>query len=175
MRETAARIFHIRGLRLLACVFLVNRLLKGTNPKLFELKRRLLNMAGFDLGEGTKVVGPVYIQGKLKTGTDCWIGKNFMVNGNGQVTIGNRCDIGPEVVFQTGGHRIGDSHRRAGEGIVFECSVGDGCWICAKSNILGGSSIGDSTVVASSACVVGDIPSNVLCGGVPARVIKHLS
>lgn len=174
MIEAIVRILHIRGLRSYACVFLVNRFLKGTNPKLFELKRRLLNMAGFDLGEGTKVVGPIYVQGKLVTGTDCWIGKNFTVNGDGQVSIGNRCDVGPEVFFQTGGHKIGDFRRRAGEGVVFESRVGDGCWICARSNILGGSNIGDSTVVASSACVVGDIPSNVLCGGIPARVIKRL-
>lgn len=175
MNQTIEKILHLKGIRRYTCTFIVNNLLKGTNPRRFELKRRLLNKAGLELGEGTKVVGPIFVQGHLRTGKNCWLGKNLMVNGDGFVAIGDNCDIGPEVKFQTGGHEIGDASRRAGEGVVYEITVGNGCWLCAGSDLIGGCRVGDSTVVAARACVIGEVPENVLCGGVPARVIKQLA
>ena len=174
MLHTISHILHLKGIRRYVCIFLVNSVLRGTNPRYFEAKRCLLNAAGLELGEGTKVVGPIFVQGHLKTGRDCWLGKNLVVNGDGFVTLGDNCDVGPEVRFQTGGHKIGSADRRAGEGVVYSIAVGSGCWICAGSDLIGGSNVADSTVVAARACVVGDIPESVLCGGVPARVIKKL-
>ena len=71
--------------------FLVNKILAGT--KHFKCKRRLLNSIGFTIQEGTKIVGPIECTAKLEVGRDCWIGKNFVVNGNGSVTIGKNCKI----------------------------------------------------------------------------------
>ena len=62
---------------------------------------------GHEIGEGTKIVGPIYCTGKIIIGKDCWIGKNLIINGNGSVRIGDNCDVAPEVSFQTGGHEIG--------------------------------------------------------------------
>lgn len=160
------------GLKRRIWLFAVNHIYVGT--KKFEQKRKLLIKLGHEIGQGTKVVGPVYCTGKLTIGNDCWIGKNFFVNGNGTVTIGNNCDIAPEVMFQTGGHEIGPDKRRAGKGITFHTFVGNGCWIGARSTILGGVHIEDSCVVAACACVCKDIEKNSLVGGVPAKVIRKL-
>ena len=155
--------------------YLMNHVWCGTEKRYFERKRRFLIFMGHQIGEGTKVVGPVWCTGRLVIGKDCWIGKNLLVNGNGTVTVGDCCDIAPEVAFQTGGHRIGSAHRRAGKGVKFNIEVGNGCWIGARSTILGGVHVGDSCVVAACACVNKDVPANSLVGGVPAKIIRELS
>lgn len=152
--------------------YLINNIFCGT--KYFEIKRKLLISIGYDIGEGTKVVGPIECTTFLKIGKNCWIGKNFICNGNGSVEIGNNCDIAPEVTFQTGGHLIGSVERRAGKGLKYNQSVGDGTWIGGRSTIIGETSIGKSCVVAGCACVISDVENSVLVGGVPAHVIRKL-
>lgn len=156
-------------------MYLVNKIYCGSNPKYFEKKRKLLNAINFQIGEGTKVVGPIEVTGKLIVGDNCWIGKNFKVNGNGTVTIGDNCDIAPEVTFQTGGHIIGTSDRRAGEGVIFNQSVGSGTWIGGRVTILNNTNIGKSCVIAGCACVTKNVEDNTLVGGVPAKCIRRLN
>lgn len=167
-----SRILHLKGIRRRVNLFLVNIIFAGT--ACFSLKRKLLNKIGFEIGEGTKVVGPIFCSGKLIVGKNCWVGKNLFVNGNGSVTIGDNCDIAPEVAFQTGGHLIGDSERRAGEGVTSHITVGNGTWIGARSTMVNSINVGNSCVVAACACVVKDVPDNSLVGGVPAKIIKEL-
>ena len=174
MKEKILRFFHLRGIWRCVALFIVNNVLSGTNTKHFETKRKLLNSIGFQIDIGTKVVGPIECTGRLSIGKDCWIGKNLKVNGNGTVTIGDRCDIAPEVTFQTGGHEIGDACRRAGKGIVSNQYVGNGVWIGGRSTIVGNIRIGDSSIVAACACVVKSVDANTLVGGVPAKIIRRL-
>lgn len=167
-----AKLLHLQGIKRRWHIYLVNHIYAGTTK--FEKKRKLLNSIGFSIGENTKVVGPIEVTGTLVVGKNCWVGKNFKVNGNGTVTIGDNCDIAPEVTFQTGGHKIGDFQRRAGEGCVFHQSVGDGTWIGGRVTILNETKIGKSCVIAGCACVTKDVEDNSLVGGVPAKVIRKL-
>lgn len=155
-------------------IFLVNKIFAGTNSKHYEVKRKLLNRIGYNIGEGTKIVGLIYNTGNLTVGKNCWIGKNFTVNGNGAVMIGDNCDIAPDVVFQTGSHNIGSSERRAGKGYNADITVGNGTWIGVRATILSDVKIGNSCVIAACACVTKNIDDNVLAGGVPAKQIKDL-
>lgn len=164
----------IRSLKSSTVMFLVNHVLVGTRPYFFEPKRKMLNSIGHSIGKGTKVVGPIECYSKLEIGQDCWIGKNLKVNGNGTVKIGNRCDIAPEVTFQTGGHEIGSRERRAGNGLICNQVVGNGVWIGGRSTIIGDVTISDGSVVAGCACVVKDVEENTLVGGVPAKPIRKL-
>ena len=68
-------------------LFLVNKILKGTKQKHFEIKRRLLNSIGYQIGENTKVVGPIHCVHPITIGKNCWIGENFTVHGDGKVLI----------------------------------------------------------------------------------------
>ena len=162
------------GLRRKFVYLCVNRIYAGTNARYWEVKRKLLNNIGHEIGENTKVVGPVRIYGKLKTGKNVWLGMNFTLHGLGQVQIGDCCDIAPDVTCLTGSHEIGDHSRRAGTGITKNIRIGNGCWIGARSTIVGGAEIGDGCMVAASACVVNSIPADTLIGGVPGKVIKEL-
>ena len=148
----------------------VNHIYAGT--RCFERKRRLLNSIGHRIGQGTKIVGPLFCTGTLNIGEDCWIGRNLTLNGNGTVTIGSRCDIAPDVMFLTGGHEIGDARRRAGKGKTFDIAVGDGAWIGARATVL--ADVGEGSVVAACACVSSPVPPHTLSGGVPAKPIREL-
>lgn len=174
MKNFLFKLLHLRGLKYKIVMFSVNHIFAGTNPKYFELKRKMLNSIGFNIGKNTKIVAPINCSAKLSIGENCWINHNFAVEGNGSVSIGNNCDIAPNVSFQTGGHKIGNAQRRAGEDMVYHSSVGNGCWICANSNILGNVNIGNSCVIAASACVTQDVPDSVLAGGVPAKILRSL-
>lgn len=172
--QMKSNFLHLRGLHRRFNMFLVNKIYAGTNPKFFEKKRKLLIALGYEIGEGTKIVGPIECYGNLKIGNCCWIGKNLKINGNGNVTIGNNCDIAPEVTFQTGGHKIGNHDRRAGEGQIFSQSVGDGTWIGGRVTVLNNSNIGKACVIAGCACVTDSIEDNSLVGGVPAKLIRKI-
>ena len=153
-------------------MFLVNNIFAGAY--LFEVKRRLLNEIGYSLGEGTKVVGPIFCPGKLKTGSNCWLGRNLTIHGNGTVEIGDNCDIAPDVTFLTGRHEIDSQECRAGEGQPSSISVGEGCWIGTGATLGRNVTIGKGCMVIASACVMKNVPENTLVGGVPARIMKKL-
>ena len=152
-------------------MFLVNNVFAGAY--LFEMKRRLLNEIGYFLGEGTKVVGPIYCTAQLKTGSNCWLGRNFTIHGNGTVEIGDNCDIAPDVTFLTGRHGM-ESQEPAGERQNYSISVGEGCWIGAGTTLGRNVTIGKGCMVLASACVMKNMPENTLIGGVPARIVRKL-
>lgn len=166
------RIKGIRHLYKVLIMFLVNHIFVGT--WFYETKRKLLNALGYHIGEGSKVVGPLFCTAQLTVGERCWIGKNLRVHGNGAVTIGDNCDIAPEVVFITGGHEIGEHSRRAGEGVAYSIHVGSGTWIGARSTILKDVNIGTGCVIASCACVTKNVEDDLLVGGIPAKTIRRL-
>lgn len=162
----------LRTVKKIWVTFLVNHVYVGTHA--FGRKRKLLRSIGWQIGEGTRIVGPITNTGTVKIGKDCWIGRGFTVEGNGHVIIGDNCDIAPQVTFLTGGHAIGDESRRAGPGEKYTVTVGSGTWIGARSTLGRNITVGESAVIAACACVMKDIPDNVLAGGVPAKVIRKL-
>lgn len=49
-----------------------------------------------------------------------------------------------------------------------------GCWVGTNAILLEGVVIGHNSVVAAGAVVTKSVPDNVVVGGVPAKIIKHL-
>ncbi len=52
--------------------------------------------------------------------------------------------------------------------------IGDNVWVGCNVTIFPGVTIGDYSVVAAGSVVTKDVPSGVLVGGIPAKVIKKL-
>ena len=146
--------------------------------RLFLLRRWILIAAGVDLSHGVSFCGGghIYGRGRLYIGTGTWLSPAtvFYTHDQAPIKIGRNCDIGPGVEFIPGGHEIGSFDRRAGNGTAREIIVCDGCWIGAKSVILGGVRIGTGSVVAAGSVVTRDVPDNVLVAGVPARIKREL-
>ncbi len=52
--------------------------------------------------------------------------------------------------------------------------VGKNVWIGANATVLPGVTIGDGSIIAAGAVVTKDVPTNVIVGGVPAKIIKNI-
>ena len=157
----------------------LNFLLRWLPPsRLFALRRWLLRRAGIELADDVSFCGGgwIYGPGRLSIGAGSWLSPAtvFYTHQQAAIQIGQRCDIGPGVEFIPGGHLVGPSDRRAGEGTARPIEIGDGCWIGARSVILGGVRIGAGCVVAAGSVVTRDVPDNMLVAGVPACIKRRL-
>ncbi len=107
---------------------------------------------------------------------------------SGDVTIGDDTIFGHNCVIATGIHEFEGGMRkklyhRKHHGVEVteappeghDIVIGTGCWITTNVTIIGGVTIGDNVIITAGAVVTKDIPSSVIVGGVPAKVIKQLS
>lgn len=163
-----SRISNIKKRTILS---LVNHFFSGTH--FYSIKRWLLNrIKDVKLEQNVRIVGPIVFFGTLSVGEDTFVGRDFNIEGNGNVCIGRKCDIAPHVCIITGSHEVGDKYRRAGKGYSGKVTVGNGCWICANSCILPNVEIGEGSVVAAKSLVNKSVSDNCLVAGNPARVKK---
>lgn len=157
----------------------VNLLVLRLPPtRLFGLRRVLLRGAGINMAPGARMCGGgwIYGNGKVSIGADSWLSPGCTIYSHADATIdiGDNCDIGPQVVIATGSHERGTSSRRAGTGTAESIRIGHGCWIGARSTVLGGVEIGEGCIVAAGSVVTKAVPPNCLVAGVPAVVKKRL-
>lgn len=80
--------------------------------------------------------------------------------------------LGMNVTISTLNHGFDLEHRSTT--YPSKVVIGNNVWIGSGANILGGVTIGDNSIIAAGALVNKDVPSNVIVGGVPAKVIKTL-
>jgi acetyltransferase-like isoleucine patch superfamily enzyme len=139
-----------------------------------ELRAAVMAKVGFDVGEGTRVNGPLKITGprgllpRLSIGKNCTIEPDCMLDLSDSLTIGDRVTLEPGVMILTSTHELDFPKHRAGKVIVSPVSIGDGAWLRARAVILPGVKIGVGAVVEVGAVVNKDVESNTRVGGVPA-------
>jgi len=105
---------------------------------------------------------------------DCICSGNLTIIANQRVSIGKGCLIGDMVsVMDCDFHDVSPLKRHE-SGVVAPVEIGDNVWLGARVIILKGVVIGDNTVIAAGSVVSKSLPSNVVAGGVPAKVLKSL-
>jgi maltose O-acetyltransferase len=145
-----------------------------------RLRRRILQLAGIEVGHGTVIMGmprlngPGDIRHHLHIGGDGVINVGCFFDLNAPITIGNHVALGHEVMILTSSHHIGSHDHRAGPLYTAPVMINAGAWIGSRSIVLPGVTIGSGSVVGAGAIVTKDIPPRTLAGGVPARVIRML-
>jgi maltose O-acetyltransferase len=105
------------------------------------------------------------------------IGDNVIVNygsslvASAHVKIGADCLIGTHVmVMDCDFHRVEDkAWDTTGVPVVVE----DRVWLCNRSIVLKGVTIGHDSVVAAGSVVTRDVPPRSIVAGVPARVVRQ--
>ena len=85
------------------------------------------------------------------------------------VLIGFNCHIADSDFHETAPEK-----RKTGSPVSKPVRIKKNVFIGSNVTILKGVSIGENSIIASSAVVTGDIPDNVIAGGVPARVLKSV-
>ena len=53
-------------------------------------------------------------------------------------------------------------------------TIKKGVWLGVNVTVLKGVTIGENTLVAAGSVVTRSLPANVVAGGVPAKVLKHI-
>jgi acetyltransferase-like isoleucine patch superfamily enzyme len=87
------------------------------------------------------------------------------------VTIGDYTSIGAYVtIYDTSFHSVEEGE----EVKVAPVKIGANVWIGRGVTIFPGVTIGDHSVLASNALITSDVPSRVLAGGSPAKVIREI-
>lgn len=106
------------------------------------------------------------------------IGEHVGVSGTAiccrkKITIGNHVLIGTGcIISDNDAHALNMLGRRLDEPAeCAEVSIGDDCFIGARSIILKGVSIGNGSVVGAGSVVTKSIPENVIAAGNPAKIV----
>lgn len=127
-------------------------------------------------GEGFSVAPPF----RCDYGYNIYVGDRFYANYDCimldvcPITIGNDCMLGPRVCIYTATHPVEAELRLTGLEYGKPVQIGHNVWIGGNAVINPGVTIGDNVVVASGAVVVKDVPDNVIVGGNPARILRHI-
>lgn len=144
----------------------------------FRLRGALYRAAGVDVALTAKINGTARINFRnTSIGEGAWFGAGAQTfsTQDAHVSIGARCDIGPQAMFVAGSHEMGDKHRRGGAIDASQpISIGDGTWVGTRATFIAGSSVGTGCMVAAGSLVRGKFPDNVLIAGVPARIVRDL-
>lgn len=112
----------------------------------------------------------------LKIGKNSGIGKFAFFGASGGISIGNDVIMGEYVSFHSENHNFNDCNKLIREQGVNSKGIllGNNIWVGAKVIFLDGAEVGDNSVVAAGAVVNNQFPSNVVIGGVPAKIIKQI-
>lgn len=112
----------------------------------------------------------------IKIGTNSAIGQFSEFGAAGGIIIGNDVIMGSYISFHSENHNFGDTSKLIREqGVTNKgITLGNNIWVGAKVTFLDGSVIGDNCVIAAGAVVNGVFPSNVVIGGIPARILKAI-
>ena len=151
-----------------------------------QRRRELLAQMVGEMGENGFIQGPVFFH----YGKHTKIGKNFFGNFNltiqddGEVTIGDRCNFGPNVTIVTPIHPMVPEERVAlldpnGQPkrlcYARPVHIGNDCWLGANVVVCPGVTIGDGCVIGAGAVVTRDIPPRSFAAGNPCRVIREIT
>ena len=152
----------------------------------YEKRAAILGEILGEMGEGTRIQGPI----AFHYGKHTKIGRNFFGNFNltiqddGEVTIGDRCNFGPNVTIVTPIHPMVPEERNALLGpdgkpkrpcYAKPVHIGSDVWLGANVVVCPGVTIGDGCVIGAGAVVTRDIPPRTFAAGNPCRVIREIT
>ncbi|MGW5636069.1 sugar O-acetyltransferase [Streptomyces sp. NPDC003832] len=128
------------------------------------------------LGDEAHVRPPLFVD----YGSNITVGARTFVNFNltaldvAAITIGEDCQIGPNVQLLTPTHPLEPEPRRDKLEAARPITIGNNVWLGGGVIVLPGVSIGDDSVIGAGSVVTKDVPAGVVAVGSPARVVRTL-
>lgn len=112
---------------------------------------------------------------RIRIGAGCSTSNNLSIVSMLAVELGEKVMVGDGVsIFDSDFHRVDPTTRWEGSDDPEPVSIGHNVWLGSRVVVLKGVTIGDNTVVAAGSIVSKSLPSNVVAGGVPAKILRQL-
>jgi len=140
-----------------------------------DAREHLVALVG-TLGDGAYVKPPLFVDygENLHIGARTFVNYNLTALDVAAITIGEDCQLGPNVQLLTPTHPLDPQPRRDKLEAARPITIGDNVWLGGGVIVCPGVTIGDNTVVGAGAVVTRDLPANVVAVGDPARVVREL-
>lgn len=135
-----------------------------------RLRCVLLRWFGAKIGTGVLIKHKVNVQWpwKLAIGDNSWVGVGADLYNLEDIRIGSNVCISQYAYLCTGSH---DRHSPTFEFDNAPIVVEDGAWLCARSMVLRGVTIGSNSVIGAMCLVASDVPADSVVR-VPAPAIS---
>jgi acetyltransferase-like isoleucine patch superfamily enzyme len=113
-------------------------------------------------------------EGEVRIGAKTVMGQECTISAFQHVSIGRECIVADRVMLIDFDHGVVEVERPIRlQGIYKrDVRVGHNVWIGYGACILRGVTVGDNSVIGTSAVVTNEVPANAIVGGIPARVIR---
>lgn len=99
---------------------------------------------------------------------------NLTIVDDGQVYIGDKTLVGPNVTICTTGHPAYPQYREMIAHYSLPIHIGKNVWIGSNAVILPGVTVGDNSIIGAGSVVTKDIPANVIAFGNPCKVQREI-
>lgn len=161
---------HYKGFKNGLTWFLCNDILSRMPSK--HLRRWGLKLLGMHIPKDIRFYEGFHIRNPkgISVGAGSTIGPKVLLDGRRKLVIGKNVTIAFEAIVWTLNHDYNDVHF-CGRGNPV--TIEDFAWICSRSIILPGVTIGEGSVVASGAIVTKSVPPYAIVAGIPAKVIGY--
>lgn len=129
-----------------------------------------------ELGPDAYVKPPLFVDygENIRIGARTFVNYNFTALDVAAITIGEDCQLGPNVQLLTPTHPVEPQPRRDKLEAAEPITLGDNVWLGGGVIVCPGVTIGDNSVIGAGAVVTRDIPANVVAVGNPARVVREI-
>ncbi|WP_228918962.1 sugar O-acetyltransferase [Streptomyces sp. DH20] len=140
-----------------------------------QAKAVLAELLG-SVGEGVEIRPPLHVDygSNITVGARTFVNYHLTALDVAAITIGEDCQIGPNVQLLTPTHPVEPGPRRDKLEAARPITIGDNVWIGGGAIVCPGVTIGDNAVIGAGAVVTKDIPANVVAVGNPARPVRTL-
>ncbi len=146
-------------------------------PSHLEEKAALLREMFAEIGENCYLETPFFSNwgGKhVHFGNGVYANFNLTLVDDGDIYVGDRVMMGPNVVLATAGHPVEPELRRNVAQFNLPIHIGANVWLGAGCIVLPGVTIGENSVIGAGSVVTKDIPANVVAVGNPCRVLRPI-
>ncbi|MFF3504686.1 sugar O-acetyltransferase [Streptomyces sp. NPDC003247] len=128
------------------------------------------------VGDGVELRPPLHVDygSNISIGARTFVNYNLTALDVAAITIGEDCQIGPNVQLLTPTHPVEPGPRRDKLEAALPITIGDNVWLGGGVIVCPGVTIGDNSVIGAGAVVTRDVPANVVAVGNPARPVRDI-
>jgi len=113
-------------------------------------------------------------EGEFSLGAKSVMGQECTISAYQQVAIGRECIIADRVMMIDFDHGMVETERPIRDQGIYkrDVDVGHNVWIGYGACLLRGVSVGENSVIGTSAVVTANVPANAVVAGIPARILR---